>query len=290
MTMGITYAGELGRVGQGTSPEQTVELICTDPRFVERASAKKPNIITRLFNGAVSFPRDWWYGATFIATRANIFDADGRAATDATANKLGEIIQVSIANPGFALKSARLLIGHAIHYPELYGRQGTMIATNVLTGILMNYAGLGRYTLVVAAINFILANVGAAARAVDNGASSLAEILVAIAIGDTDPDLVAELQRDILQLSPADGNYDIPEQQEKILLYILEGILHCLRNPGQYMNRNEARATRMVPVGTVSSARPRGVMGLIPAGHETNALDVISDENYLRMQMEQALR
>ncbi len=34
-----------------------------------------------------------------------------------------------------------------------------------------------------------------------------------------------------------------------------------------------------VPVGQVSSARPPGVMGSIPIGSETNALDVISERN-----------
>jgi hypothetical protein len=33
-----------------------------------------------------------------------------------------------------------------------------------------------------------------------------------------------------------------------------------------------------LPVGTVSSARPAGPMGLVRPGMETNALDVMSDE------------
>jgi hypothetical protein len=36
-----------------------------------------------------------------------------------------------------------------------------------------------------------------------------------------------------------------------------------------------------VPIGTVSSARPNGLSGTIPIGSETNALDVMSDEQYL---------
>lgn len=286
MTLGITYAGDLGRVGQETSPEQAVELVCTDPRFVERAAAKKPNLIIRLFNGAVSFPRDWWYGATFAATRANIFDAEGRAATDGTANKLGDLIRAALGNPGFTVRTIRILLGHAVHYPELYGRQGTVLASTILLKTVTTYTGVGAFVPAVSLFNFILASLGAAARAVDNGANTMAELLAAIAIGGTDPELVAALQRDLINLSPADGDYDISEEQEKVLLYILEGILHCLRNPGEYVNRNKARATRMVPVGMVSSARPKGVMGLIPAGHETNALDMISDENYLLRQMQ----
>lgn len=38
-------------------------------------------------------------------------------------------------------------------------------------------------------------------------------------------------------------------------------------------------ATRQVPIGQVSSARLPGQMGTIPAGYETNALDVISEQN-----------
>jgi len=37
-----------------------------------------------------------------------------------------------------------------------------------------------------------------------------------------------------------------------------------------------------VPVGTVSSARPRGVMGTIPQGMETSALDVIGDQGGIK--------
>ncbi|SOC20544.1 hypothetical protein SAMN05877809_11261 [Rhodobacter sp. JA431] len=278
MTTGITYAGELGRVGLETSPQEAVEIICTDPRFVEKAAAKKPNLIVRLFNGAVSFPRDWWYGATFIATRVNIFDTDGRMATDATYNKLFEIGKLIYENPVFVLRVSRLLVGHLVHYPEFYGRAGATVATSLLTTALMSYAGIGNYTPVVGLINLILTGVGAAARAIDQGASTLAEIIVAVALGESDPALAAKVSQKILETSPSDGNYDIPDEQEKRLLYILDGVMHCLKNPAQYINRGEERKTNWVPVGQVSSARPRGVIGLIRSGYETNALDALSED------------
>lgn len=43
----------------------------------------------------------------------------------------------------------------------------------------------------------------------------------------------------------------------------------------------EVTSNPHVPVGTVSSARRPGVFGSIEIGTETNALDVISDENYM---------
>lgn len=277
MAMGITYEGEIGRVGASTDPQQQVELICTDPRFVELASAKKPNFLIRLFNGALSFPRDWWYCATFLSTRVGLFGADGKSATDGTARKGIDLLQIVINNPSFALRTIRIVLGHLIHYPELYGRQGAMLATGI--GI----TALGASTpiaLGVAVANFIMATSGAILRAIDQGAESFAEVVIAGAIGESDPALAGRVAQE-LSFTPRDGDYDIPTEDEEYILYVLKGVLHCLRNPGEYLRGNDRPSNPTVPVGTVSSMRPRGVMGSIPVGYETNALDVIGDENAL---------
>lgn len=279
MVMGVTYAGEIARVGAGSDPQETVELVCTDPRFVEMASAKKPNFIIRLFNGALSFPRDWWYGATFISTRVGLFGAEGTAATDATAHTCMNLIQTGLANPMLFVRTVRAVLGHLMHYPEFYGRQGTMLATGVA---LSSIGAPFVVTAGVGLLNFILATTGAVTRAVDNGATTLAEIIVAAAIGDSDPSVARAVAQELQLPTPADGDFEMSSEDEDYVIHVLKGVLHCLRNPGQYMQNGETRRRQTtVPVGTVSSARPRGVMGSIPIGHETNALDVIGDENAL---------
>jgi hypothetical protein len=275
MVMGITYEGEIARAGAGRDPQQTVELICTDPRFVELASAKKPNFIIRLFNGALSFPRDWWYGATFIATRFSLLGAEGRSATDGTAHTMSNIIKTGIANPGFFKQTLKAVMGHLLHYPELYARQGTMLATGIAISIL---GAPLTVTLPVAVINFILATLGAIARAVDNGATTLAEIIIAAAIGESDPALSEHVARQLQMQDPKDSDYDISSEDEEYFIHVLEGVIDCLENPGRYIQNGERTRNRTVPVGRVSSSRPRGVMGSIPIGYETNGLDAISEE------------
>lgn len=279
MVMGVTYEGELARVGAGHTPQETVELICTDPRFVEQAAAKKPNFIMRLFNGALSFPRDWWYGATFLSTRVGLLGAEGKAATDGTANTILNILKSAFANPGFFSDTLRAVMGHLLHYPELYARQGTMLATGVGLSILGAPMSV---TIPVAVINFVLATTGAVARAVDNGATSLAEVIVAAAIGESDPAVAEMVARELQLRVPEDDDYDIPPEDEDYILNVLRGVIDCLENPGRYLQNGERARSAVVPVGRVSSMRPRGVMGNIPVGHETNALDVIGDENAYR--------
>ena len=275
MSYGITYEGEIGRVGLSSEPQEQVELICTHPRFLELATAKKPNFLVRLFDGAISFPRDWWYCANFLSMRLGLFGTEGRASTDHTARRSLDLLFVARDNPPFAIHVIRIVMGHLVHYPELYGRQGAMLATGA------GVVALGATTpiaLGIAVTNFVMATTGAVVRAVDEGADSLAEIVVAAAIGESDP-VIAEMISRELAFAPEDGDYDLPTEQEKHILHVLEGVLHCLRNPGEYLNRTgQASSQQVVPVGRVSSMRPRGVMGSISAGHETNALDVIGDE------------
>ena len=277
MTIGITYEGEIGRLeASHDNPQQVVELVCTDPRFVERAAAKKPNFIMRLFNGALSFPRDWWYGATFISMRFGLFEGEGRAATDGTANTMSRLIRTALANRGFAWRTIRAVLGHLTHYPELWARQGTMLATGVGLSILGAPMSV---TIPVAVINFVLATTGAIARAVDNGANSFAEIVIAAAIGESDP-AVAQAVGQQLQLAvPQPEDHDLTSEEEEYILHVLRGVLDCLENPGRYIQNGQRARQRTVPVGQVSSMRPRGVMGSIPQGYETNALDVIGDES-----------
>jgi hypothetical protein len=274
--MGVTYEGELARVGAERDPQQAVELICTDPRFVEHTAAKKPNFIIRLFNGALSFPKDWWYGATFISTRFGLLGAEGKAATDGTANTILNILKSAYANPSFFSQTLKAVMGHLLHYPELYARQGTMLATGVGLSIL---GAPMTVTIPVAVINFVLATTGAVARAVDNGATSLAEVIVAAAIGESDPTVASMVARELQMGEPDDGNYDIPAEDEEYMLGVLRGVIDCLENPGRYIQNGQRARSQVVPVGQVSSMRPRGVMGNIPLGYETNALDVIGDQN-----------
>ena len=273
MVMGVTYEGEIGRIGAGTTPEETVELVCTDPRFVEAASAKKPNFIIRLFNGAISFPRDWWYGTTFLATRTGIFGAEGKAATDATANTCIRLINYGIENPLLLVRTIKAVLGHLTHYPEFWAR----VAAQMGVGAAITATGGLAVGVSAAVINFILATTGAVVRAIDNGADSLAEVVVAAAIGYSDPAVANMVAQELALPEPLDGDYELDSEEEDYIVDVLTGVLHCVRNPGEYM-RGERTRSVVVPVGQVSSARPRGVMGNIPIGYETNALDAMAED------------
>ena len=277
MVMGITYEGEIARVGAGSDPQQAVELICTDPRFVEMASAKKPNFIIRLFNGALSFPRDWWYGATFLATRANFFDVEGRAATDGTTRTATNLIMTGLNNPWLLIRTIRQVLGHLAHYPEFYGRMGIAFATTVaLTAI------GAPFVMPIGLINFFLATTGSVLRAIDNGATTLTEIVIAAAIGESDPEVARRVAQKMQVAVPEPDDYELTGKEEDYIVHVMKGVLYCIRNPGEILNASEPRQRQTtVPVGRVSSMRPRGVMGSIPVGYETNALDVIGDEHAL---------
>ncbi|MFT6604981.1 MAG: hypothetical protein ACJA2X_000157 [Halocynthiibacter sp.] len=276
MVMGVTYEGEIARVGAGIEPQQAVELICTDPRFLEHVSAKKPNFLIRLFNGAISFPKDWWYGTAFLATRANFFDAEGRAATDGTARTITDVLGTAIMNPITTLRTIRIVLGHLVHYPEFYGR--TAMAT--MTSVALTAVG-APFVMPIGLISFFLATTGAVARAVDNGARSLPELIFAAAMGESDPEIVNAAAQRLQLMVPERDTYSIPTKEESYMINLLKGVLYCVRNPEEFMNDTERPRQTTVLVGTVSSARPRGVMGSIPVGYETNALDVIGDENAL---------
>lgn len=275
MTHGITYAGEIGRVGDGATPQDVVELICTDPRFLEKAAVKKPNFLVRLFRGATSFPLDWWYGASFLAMRTGMFGAEGRAATDASARTAKDLINTADANITFAFRTIRTVLGHLTHYPEFWARTGTQLAVGAGTTMFTGpFVGMP-----VALLNFYLATTGAVIRAIDNGATSFAEIVVAAALGHSDPHIAQMASQELSLRDIEVDSYAIPDEREEFILHLLRGVLHCIRNPSEYMNTNDKPAY-VVPVGQVSSSRPRGVMGNIPVGYETNALDVLSDEAY----------
>lgn len=275
MVMGVTYEGEIARVGAGQDPQQTVELVCTDPRFLERVSAKKPNFLIRLFNGAISYPRDWWYGTTFLATRANFFDAEGRAATDGTARTITDLLGTAFMNPITLMRTIRIVVGHLLHYPEFYGRTAMAAVTS------MALTAIGApFVMPIGAVSFFLALTGAAARAVDNGATTLAEVIIAAAMGDSDPEVARAVGQSLLLNAEEPDSYSIPTEEENYMINVLKGILYCVRNPEEFMNNEERQIQRTVPVGRVSSARPFGVMGSIPVGYETNALDAIAENNY----------
>ena len=169
-------------------------------------------------------------------------------------------------------------MGHLMHYPELYARQGTMFAT----GFALSTLGAPLTVILpVGVLNFVLATTGAIARVIDNGAMTLAEVIIAAAIGESDPAVAEHVARQLQMLEPNMDGKDIPSKEEDYFIHVLDGVLDCLRNPGRYIQNGERERNRVVPVGQVSSARPRGVMGNIPVGYETNALDAMSEDRRL---------
>ncbi|PKR53973.1 hypothetical protein [Thalassospira marina] len=74
-------------------------------------------------------------------------------------------------------------------------------------------------------------------------------------------------------LDTLDSQFGVTDQVKEISTYIGGEI-------EKFFERLQDQATPTVPVGQVSSARMPGTFGAIPLGSETNALDVISEQNY----------
>lgn len=286
MTKGITYAGEIAERGQGTSPSEVVEIVCTDPRFIERAAEKKPNFIVRIISGAYSFPRDWWCGIFYCCMQHGLFGADGKAMSDPWRRDLNTILGFIIKNPGLAARLLMVSVQHLSTTPEFYGRIGG--------GVFTSYAGRGgRFGSRIVSgpvkvaqmpANFILASTGAAVLAVKYGGRDIVSVFDAIFTGNYGSGPTGDQYKEMFRAA-IESSEPVSQEDADALVAITEGILHCLNNPGEYIpggGESQTPAPRpqtWVPVGTVSSARPNGVMGLIPAGSETNALDVISENN-----------
>jgi hypothetical protein len=124
MCKGITYAGEIAELGQGTNPSDIVEIVCTDPLFLERAAEKKPNFVVRLIAGAYSYPRDWWCGIGYCAMQHGLFGAHGKAMSDPWRRNLVTILGFCLKNPTLAMRLISVALQHQMTSPEFYGRIG----------------------------------------------------------------------------------------------------------------------------------------------------------------------
>jgi hypothetical protein len=124
MCKGITYAGEIAELGQGTNPSDIVEIVCTDPLFLERAAEKKPNFVVRLIEGAYSYPRNWWCGIGYCAMQHGLFGAHGKAMSDPWRRHLVTILGFCLKNPTLAMRLISVALQHQMTSPEFYGRIG----------------------------------------------------------------------------------------------------------------------------------------------------------------------
>ena len=57
-----------------------------------------------------------------------------------------------------------------------------------------------------------------------------------------------------------------------------ESLREFLQDARVSRSRADIEERTMMPIGSVASARQNGAMGLVQAGSETNALDIISDQ------------
>lgn len=286
MGKGITYNGEIAEVGQGVHPQDVVELVCNDPRFLEKASEKKPNFVVRLISGAYSHPRDWWCGIFYCCMQIGLFGVEGKAMSDPWRRDLVTILDFVVKNPILAARLLGARTRHQMATPEFYGRLGGGVFTSYATGggrfgsrIMSGPVKVARMPA-----NFILASTGAAVLAVKYGGQDIVAVFDAVLTGNYTSRITGEMYKEMFRAA-LESQEPVSREEADKLVEITEGILHCLRNPGEYLPGGANRPAELsphVPVGTVSSARPDGVMGLIPQGYETNALDAIS-ENDLRM-------
>lgn len=291
MVKGITYGGEIAEVGSGTLPQDIVEFACSDPRFLERASAKKPNFVVRFFSGAYSYPRDWWCGIFYCMMQLGIFGAEAKSQSDVWRRDLNTILIFARNNPSLAARLLVIYFRHKSTEPEMYGRlAGGFFTSYASSGGRFGMRALGsvgattRNTYRVASFsrNFILSNTGAAVLAVKYGGRDIINIFDAMITGRYTPNVSGE-QYKVLFQSAIDSGLTIPPDEADALVALVEAVLDCLNNPEKFAGdiTDERPVTPHVPVGTVSSARLRGQHGSIPRGYETNALDAISDQNRL---------
>lgn len=284
MTKGITYNGEIAEVGQGTNPQDVVELVCTDPQFLEKASEKKPNFVVRALQGAYSHPRDWWCGIFYCYMQLGILGPDAKAMSDPWRRDLVTILSFILTNKMLAVRLISARTQHQMTTPEFYGRLGGGFFTSYASGggRFGNRIMSGPVKIARMPANFILASTGAAVLSVKYGGRDIVSVFDAILTGDYRSSVSSEQYKEIFRAA-IESSDPVSEEDADALVQITEGILHCLRNPGEYVpgggNEPAQPTQRMVPIGTVSSSRPFGEMGLIPQGYETNGLDAIAEDN-----------
>lgn len=285
MGKGISYGGDIVEVGAGQTAHETVQFVCTDPNFLEKASAKKPNAVLSFIKGAYSHPRDWWVGIIWGLMSLGTFGEDAKKNADAWGRDLDTILVFTRNNPILVMRMLAVYLKHkAMNEPEFYGRiAGGMFTNFASTGGRFGKRVLPRSLKFASGrANFILATTGAMILSIKYGGRDIISAIDAALTGDYSPDVSAEQYKEIFRAA-LESDIPIPQAEQDALVEILDGVLDCLHNPGKYLGSTEKGAvTPHVPVGTVSSARPDGQMGTIPVGTETNALDVISETNAQR--------
>lgn len=285
MTEGITRAGEFAS-SDGPTPNEAIELVCTDPNFLEKAADKKPNAVIRAVQGAYSHPRDWWVGILWCNMAVGMFGGEAQTRARGWGRDLRTILVFAENNPSLAAGIVGLHTRHkASSSPEFYGRLAGGAFTNYAStggrigGRILNLGVKGKVGRTLT--NFFLASLGAAILTVKYGARDIASVMDSMLTGNyrsgLDNNQYKEMFRTVIE-----NDLSVSEEEEQALLEVARGVLDCIDNPGKYAvggGRSEPQVTPHVPVGSVSSARPDGVRGSIPRGYETNALDVIGDRN-----------
>jgi hypothetical protein len=278
MAGGITYGGDYV-TASGKTPQETIEFVCTDPKFLEKAAAKKPNAVVRFLKGAYSHPRDWWVGIIWCFMSLGTFGGDAKRRADEWGRDLETLIQFARKNPKLAYRLISVYLKNQVqNSPEFYGRLAGGMFTNYASrgGRLGSRLGTGMKVASMTA-NFILATTGAMILSVKYGGKDIISIFDAAINGDYLPDLSSQQYKEIFR-SVMESEIPVDDADIEIMVQILEGVLDCLNNPGKYVGgADKGTIQPHVPVGQVSSARPNGVFGSIPRGSETNALDVISE-------------
>ncbi len=307
-TLGIDANGEIVSAA-GDNVAGAIELYCSDPDFLERATRKRPNAVTEFVGGTFSYMRDWGLGVNFCLGLLGIYGSDFQSRCTGWGRMAIDIVDFAFTNPELAYKLISLALQHTYSTPRFVGRLAGsgVINTLMLTGGRYgagirsgksvpisralsrssalkpsNYTnGAMRTNAPVMGANFVLALTGSTVATIKYGNADIASVFSAMLTGDYESDFIGSLYRDLFTEAQRLGDVEISPEELQAMLVILEAVEYCIKNPGEFGGRTEPRreVPPQVPVGQVSSARPTGVMGLIDAGSETNMLDVISDQN-----------
>jgi hypothetical protein len=235
MSDGITGRGELGDLN-AASADNAVQMVCTDPNFLERAAEKKPIFIARLMQGAYSYPRDWWCGIFYCCMQAGVFGEDGKSRSDPWRRDLETILDFIVKQPRLAVRLLGAYTKHQARSPEFYGRLGGGVFTSYAsTGGRLGRRMINGPTKVGAGVaNFILANTGAAVLTVKYGGKDVASVFTAMLTGDYEHRIDSALYKELFR-EAVESREPLDQAEADALVKITEGILHCLRNPGAYI-------------------------------------------------------
>lgn len=284
-TEGITYDGEISLGGDGPRPQDAIEIACTDPRFLERAAQKKPSFVVRIIQGAYSFPRDWWCAIFYCYMRLGVFGSRAQSDAEGWGRAISTVLRWALNDPSTAARLLRTYLRSKSDSPEFYARIGGGVFTNFASrgGRFGQRILSGPIKGGSMAANFVLANTGAAVLTVKYGGQDIASIFGAMFTGNYRDHVSSEAYTAMFN-EALSSNEPLSQEEQDAFIAIVEGVLDCVENPGGYVPTLENSPRNVqphVPVGQVSSMRPDGVMGSIPQGYETNALDAISENNEL---------